>query len=652
MPARNKPFDQFGTFILFKRLEADSLGELWRAGRIEDGQLGHTVALRRLSGGNRAALVSAIEAAQHVPSQLHGASFARDQVYGVIDGVPYVAHDYAGGRSLRHIIDRARGVNGTTPNPLPIDQAIVIAERVALSLTTMSDLRDASGNRLSHGALIPQFVWISDDGEIRVAGQQLGAGFAASLSDTKVSADVGRYFSPEYRSSGVPSKSSEVFAMGAILFLVVTGQEPPDAATASAFGNVIRAAQTMAGGAIPEDIRAILEKSLTLDPAARYATIGDMKSAISALASGGKYSATTFNLAFYLSSLLKKEMEGESIDREKEAKVNVAPYLEAPAAPRAVESAPASAPSWDTPAASAALAPPTAGKSSRLPLAIAAGVVLVAAGVGGYMMLNKTAGTTPVPTQVVQASTITSPKPQAPVLSEPILASTSTATLPSTATTGTLDPEAQKKAFEEAVRRQMDAEMLKLQREFNEKLKKEQSQNAPVQTAPAPAPVEERASVSAAQLDAQRRETTRAESPAPAPQTASAAPQNVPAPVQTQPAVTPQVQTPAPAPQVATIREGDVVDVLSLDVVPRAVRAIRPVYPPIAARQKITAEIMVTALISENGDVLEVRVLRGHRGFGLDDAAMRAMKQARFTSPMKGGKKVKTWYPQTIVFAP
>ena len=57
-----------------------------------------------------------------------------------------------------------------------------------------------------------------------------------------------------------------------------------------------------------------------------------MKQAVSALAHGGKYSATTFNLAFYLSNLLKKEMESEALDRDRESKVNVAAYVEQPAA--------------------------------------------------------------------------------------------------------------------------------------------------------------------------------------------------------------------------------------------------------------------------------------------------------------------------------
>src|SRR6185436_5244652 len=157
MAARNKPYDQFGPFILFKKLDADALGDLWRAGKIAGSALGETVAVRRLLGGNREAMVNAAMAAQPVVAQLSGTSFAKEQAIGVIDGMPYLAHDYAGGRSLRHIIDRARGTGGGTPNPLPMDQSIVIAEKVALSLTTMNDLRDTAGNRLVHGALIPHF---------------------------------------------------------------------------------------------------------------------------------------------------------------------------------------------------------------------------------------------------------------------------------------------------------------------------------------------------------------------------------------------------------------------------------------------------------------------------------------------------------------
>jgi protein TonB len=636
MAARNKPYDQFGPYILFKKLESDSLGDLWRAGRIDDGQLGPTVALRRLSGGHRSAFIANVGAIAQILPRLTGASFVRNQHAGVIDGVPHLAWDYAGGRSLRFIIDRARGGKDVQPNPLPLDQAMIIAERVALSLSTMADLKDSTGARLSHGALIPQFIWISDDGEIRVAGQQLGAGMLGSLSDPKVSPELARFFSPEYRASGQTQKDTDVYSLGAVLFLLVTGQEPPDAATASAFGAAVRAAKTTAGAPIPDDIRVILDKSFNIDPSMRYPTMAEMKQAISALAHGGRYSATTFNLAFYLSTLLKKEMEGEALDREKEGKVNVAPYLEAPR----------SEPAQETGTVDAAPMFLTAGAQkpkSKMPIVITVVVVMALLGVAGVLLKDKFMPA-PAVKQIATAATATTlPAPR--VISEPI------AVAPATATTGSADSAAQKKAFEDAVRQKLQSEMMKLQDDFMAELKQKQSKNAPVAAPPAPStstpapvetPTDNRPAITAAQLDQQRRDAatdTRAPAPAPVPVQ--------PAPTVAQTATT----APAPAP-VKVVREGDVVEAGLLDSLPTPLRPIHPVYPPLAARQRIHATIIVSALIDEAGNVSEVKVLRGDERFGLNDAAIRALRGAKFSPPRKDGKRVKTWYPQTIEFVP
>ena len=629
MAAKNRPYEQFGAFILFKKLETDPLGELWRAGRIEGGQLGEIVALRRLSGGNREAFVSSAGTARQIVPQLTGTSFAKHQQIDVVSGIPYIAHEYGGGRSLRHIIDRARGGNGVSPTPLPLDQAIVIAEKVALSLATTADLK-MNDRRLAHGALVPQFIWINDDGEIRVAAQQMGGGFFGSMSDAAFAAQFGRYFSPEYRASGEPSKSSEVFALGAILYLLLTGNEPPDAMTASAFMLAIRGAKTMAGQPIPDDIRVIVDKSLNLDVNARYASIGDMKQALSTLAHGGKYSATTFNLAFYLSNLLKKEMEGETLDREKEAKVNLAPYLEQPAPPAPVAAAREPLPA---PAMFGVTDEP---KKSKAPLAIAAIVVLAVIGAGAWIAL-KPAAKPAAP--AVTASTTSAPPPQkAQVIPTAVVAATPATT--STATTATVDPAAQQKAFEAAVEQKLQQEMMKLQTDYTKNLQKSQAKNAPVQiaqvTPPSAAPAEEHTTPSAAALDA-RLTATRQESPAPATQTTAPAP----APVQ---------EKPAPVPVVPQVRDGDVIDYNDLDSAVNPLSAMRPAYPPLAMRNRVQTTIILTALIDESGNVVDVRVLKGDDRFGFNDAAVRAVRTTRFSQPTKNGHRVKTWRPQTIVF--
>jgi TonB family protein len=627
MAAKNKPYEQFGPYILFKKLETDSLSELWRAARVDGGSLGSLVALRRFTGGNRDSLASAAHASKGVVAQLNGTSFVKNQVVDAIGNVAYVAHDYDGGRSLRHIADRARGAAGTSPNPIPIDQAIVIAEKVALSLATTEDYR-IDGARLAHGALIPQLIWITDDGEIRVAGQGLGSGLVASLKDGRVAAELGRYVAPEMQQSGVATKASEVFSMGALLYLLVTGVEPPDATTASAFMQAVGAAKSPAGTPIPDDIRTIVNKSLTIDPSMRYASMADMKQAISALAHGGKYSATTFNLAFYVSNLLKKELEGESFERDKEMKVNVAAYADAPIAVAATPGAPMFATAEQE-------------AKSKAPLAIAAGVIIAAVGVGAYFMYaskSKQPPATPQRQQPVVAQMI--PQKNPIVTAAPLVAAAPASAATTTAAPANADEAARKKAFEAAVQQKLQEEMMKLQQDYTKSLQKSQSKNAPV---PVPttiaAPTPQRATEDAPSAAALDQRLAAHPEPQPAQQV------QLP-PVQQQQA--PAVVEPQPVAHV--VRQGDVVEVSDLDTPPHVVRQSAPSYPPMALRQRAEATILVTALVDENGDVIDVKVLRGDKRFGFEDSALRAVRGTKFSAPIKDGKRVKSWFAVPIVF--
>ena len=77
------------------------MGDLYRAARIEDRTLGPMIALHRLTGGNRDALAASANAAKPITAVLNGTSFVREQAIDVVEGVPVVTHEYAGGRSLR-----------------------------------------------------------------------------------------------------------------------------------------------------------------------------------------------------------------------------------------------------------------------------------------------------------------------------------------------------------------------------------------------------------------------------------------------------------------------------------------------------------------------------------------------------------------------
>lgn len=626
MAGKSRPFEKFGPYILFRKLESDALGELWRAARLEDQTLGPLLALHRLVGSDRAAFESTMETASQLVPAMSGSTLVKHQRYEIIDGIPVILHDYAGGRTLRHIVEKSRGGTSNHPKPMAIDQAIAITEKLALASEMIHNIK-VGDVRLVHGSILPQFTWITEDGDVRSAGQLLAAPLVASTGKPGVAREISPFLAPELRASSNPTTSSDVYALGSVFFFLLTGR-------LAAEGTPWRTSRLVANDQpIPQALQSILERSLITDPSARYPGAAEMKQDLLKLMNDGAYSPTTFNLAFYLNHLLKKELEGEAIEREKEMKVPLASYLDEKESSAAALLAPVAAPTFGA-------SPPREGKS-RLPL-IAAVFALVVAGsaIGGYLYFSKSSS------RVASAATQSAVKPGPPPstgtlhISEPI-AAVATAKPELVPAETKVDPSAGKKAFEAAVNRKLQEELLKLQEQYNRQLQASASPRVVPAATPPPVStprVEDEAVPSAAELDQARRiETQPVETPSIPPQTASVTP------------ITDAVAT-APAPPPA-VRQGDLVDISEVDKVPERTNTVRPIYPPMAMRRSVEGRVIITALVNENGKVIDARVLRGDdKKVGFEEAALRAVKSTSFKPAMKDGKRVRVWMPIPIDF--
>ncbi|MCM2315878.1 MAG: TonB family protein [Thermoanaerobaculia bacterium] len=641
-----KPYARLGAFVMFHKLDTDALGETWRAGLLEPPKMGPVLATRKLAG-NREAWAANFPSARLFAEKITGATLAKGQRFEVVDGQPVVAWEYAGGRSLAHLVAAAV----TAHNPIPIDQAIAIAEKVASALEAINSVKQ-EGKRLVHGAVVPQFVWISEDGDVRVAGQLLGKGLIASLSNPTVAKEAGPFVAPELRGGGEATKASDVYAAGAILYLAVTGQAPPEPTSGKVIEAVQKAVLMHSDEKVPADVRAILEKALATDPAARFDGPTELHKALSELLNKGQYAPTTFNLAFYVHNLLRSEMEAEQKEREQESKLAVEPYLQdlerqvpspAPAAPAArPQPAPAPAPAPAPMFGSATFEQPKQG-GSKLPL-IAGGVALVAAAaVGGWYFLGRKEQ--PAPPPVAQAAPAPATETVAAPVAAPVLAALPGQEQPAATST---DEEARKKAIEDEINRRLAEEMRKLQDDYNKQLKKQQDASgkpvAATQTTPAVTQPPAQTAPAVAQ-QAPPQPATATQAPVPAPATATQAPVPVAAAQQ------PPAAVPPPPAAPAAVQTGDFVASTELDQAPRPVKRVAPVYPPMAARQRLTGEVILSILINETGKVQEVRVLRvDKKGMGFEAAAVTAVKQFTFEPGVKDGKKVKTWMPIPFVF--
>jgi len=82
------------------------------------------------------------------------------------------------------------------------------------------------------------------------------------------------------------------------------------------------------------------------------------------------------------------------------------------------------------------------------------------------------------------------------------------------------------------------------------------------------------------------------------------------------------------------------------------IKAARPTYPPEAMRANVQGRVLMEAVVQADGTVGEVRVVRSlDRKFGVDDAAVRAVKEMRFAPALKDGVAVPVLTSMELSFA-
>ena len=74
---------------------------------------------------------------------------------------------------------------------------------------------------------------------------------------------------------------------------------------------------------------------------------------------------------------------------------------------------------------------------------------------------------------------------------------------------------------------------------------------------------------------------------------------------------------------------------------PSVLREVKPSYTAEAMRAKVQGAVMVEAIVREDGSVGQVRIVRSlDRTFGLDEEALKAVKNWRFSPGKRQGKNV------------
>jgi len=352
---------RFGRLVLLDETEASGLGQEYRAARLGPSGLDRIVTVLKLNpeiSAHPDAHPRLLEQARFV-SQLQSANLLRVLGIGKVEESYYLSYEHLEGRSVRAILDRCR----QDGFPFAVEHALQVASRTAAALEYIHGHKDASGKGLFHGLLSPSMILISYEGEVKVKG----LGSWAGLCGTSLVASADRrYLAPEQAAGGPGDARSDAFALGAILFEALTGQAPDASDLVGRLRSVRLATPTGGDEVLPRPLAEILRRSVASDPAGRYPEIHEMRRAIDTVLFSGDFAPTTFNLAFFMHTLFREDIERGARQLEEDRQADYQEFLAETAPPPAPTGVPdltvpiAVQPTAPLPAATEPLEPPSA----------------------------------------------------------------------------------------------------------------------------------------------------------------------------------------------------------------------------------------------------------------------------------------------------
>jgi eukaryotic-like serine/threonine-protein kinase len=141
--------------------------------------------------------------------------------YGQTDGNYFIVMELIEGTDLRRYL-RSRGV-------LAIDRAIIIAHDVALGLGA------AHRRGIVHRDVKPQNVLVGRDGSIKLTDFGIASVYkdinAERLTTTGMTLGTVQYYAPEQAQGEIVSPAADVYALGIVMYEMLTGRTPFDGDT-------------------------------------------------------------------------------------------------------------------------------------------------------------------------------------------------------------------------------------------------------------------------------------------------------------------------------------------------------------------------------------------------------------------------------------
>lgn len=187
---------------------------------------------------------------------------------GEEDGQQYLVMEYVKGMDLKRYIQ--------TQYPIAYDKVVDIMDQI------LSAMSLAHHHRIIHRDLKPQNILINEEGVVKITD----FGIAIALSETSITQTNSmlgsvHYLSPEQARGSMATNQSDIYAMGIILYEMITGRVPFDGESAVTIA--LKHFQDelpdihIYSQQVPQALENVVLKATAKDPINRYKTTEEMQ---------------------------------------------------------------------------------------------------------------------------------------------------------------------------------------------------------------------------------------------------------------------------------------------------------------------------------------------------------------------------------------
>ena len=199
--------------------------------------------------------------------------------FGEVDGHPYIAMEFVEGADLNEILEKH--------SPLSL------VEKIDILIDVLNGLAYAHKRGIVHRDIKPANIRIDEDGRARI--MDFGIAHVNSSSMTRTGTMVGTpaYMSPEQITGGEIAAASDIFALGAVMYELLTGVQAFRgeslqavmykivSAPAPELGMVADTLSPERGASVSNALAGIVSRALAKDPSRRFENALQMAGALS-----------------------------------------------------------------------------------------------------------------------------------------------------------------------------------------------------------------------------------------------------------------------------------------------------------------------------------------------------------------------------------